>query len=160
MMWILGMIAVGIIATGAFLASGKMGEMPELVDDHPALRLPDGDFTADDVEGLHFAHAVRGYAPHQVDELMARVARTLARDPGMLSRPVRSTHLETTVFTTVGHGYHMGQVDHVMERLAAQLGRPESPDSFDAVALNPAGADPHPEPVEAEEQPARGLYRD
>ena len=121
MMWILGLIAVGIIATGAFLASGKFGEMPDLVDDHPVPRLPEGEFTAADVQGLHFGRALRGYAPHEVDELMARVARSLTQDASGRPVPVTPAELHAATFEVVTSGYHMGQVDLVVERLADQL---------------------------------------
>ena len=118
MMWLLGIIAVAIIATGAFLASGAFGEMPELVDDHPAPRLPEGDFTVTDVQQLHFAHALRGYAPHQVNEFLER-----AQDAITGTHPMTAGQIGAEVFDVVAHGFHMGQVDHVLERLADQFAR-------------------------------------
>lgn len=125
MMWLLGAIAVGIIATGAFLASNKFGSMPELVDDHPVPRLPEGDLTAEDISGIRFASVLRGYAPHQVDEVLARAARSLA-DEGV-ARPMTGADLRAVAFNVVGRGYHMQQVDLVLDRLAWQLDRPALP---------------------------------
>lgn len=120
MMWILGVVAVAIIACGTFLASGRLGEMPELVDDHPVPRLPEGDFTAQDVRDLRFATTLRGYAPHQVDDLVERVARQL-EGGGTRTRGLTADDLHACVFDVLTRGYHMGQVDLVIDRLAAQL---------------------------------------
>ncbi|MGD7732712.1 DivIVA domain-containing protein [Propionibacteriaceae bacterium G57] len=122
MMWLLGVIAVAIIATGVFLASDKFGSMPELVEDQPVPRLPEGDFTAQDVHELRFAQVLRGYAPHQVDEVLDRVAAHL--DGTSLARPVTGADLQQASFSVVGRGYHMAQVDLVIDRLAWQLDRP------------------------------------
>lgn len=119
MMWILGALAVGIIACGTFLASGKFGQMPEQVDDHPVPRLPQGDFTPADITKLRFATTMRGYAAHEVDDLLDRVADTLQGSG--LARPIAPADLRSASFHVVARGYHMGQVDEVLDRLTWQL---------------------------------------
>lgn len=126
MMWILGAIAVAIIACGTFLASGKFGEMPDLVDDHPVPRLPEDDFTGDDVRALRFATTLRGYAPHQVDDLMHRVAQQLDGSE-LRTRPLTGADLQAQVFDVLTRGHHMAQVDLVIDRLAEQLDRTGAP---------------------------------
>lgn len=122
MMWLLGVIAVAIIACGVFLASDKFGSMPELVDDHPVPRLPEGDFTAQNLAEVRFARVIRGYAPHQVDDLLDRAAQSLGG--AGVARPMTGADLQAAAFTVVGRGYHMGQVDLVIDRLAWQFDRP------------------------------------
>lgn len=118
MMWVLGVIAIAIIACGTFLASGRLGGMPELVEDNPMPRLPAGDLSAEDVRALRFARSLQGYAPHQVDLLMRQVADDLEVPS---TRPLRAADLHSAVFDVVARGYHMGQVDGAMERLGEQL---------------------------------------
>ena len=123
MMWVLGVIAVGIIATGVFLASDKLGSMPELVDDNPVPRVPEGDFTADSLGQVRFAVVMRGYAPHQVDDLLDRAATSIRGDG--LARPMTGADIRAVAFNVVGRGYHMGQVDLVLDKLAWQFDRPD-----------------------------------
>lgn len=144
MMWLLGVIAVGIIACGVFLASDKFGSMPELVDDHPVPRLPEGDFTAENLTQVHFARVMRGYAPHQVDELLGRATQSLTG--AGVARPMTGADLQAASFTVVGRGYHMGQVDLVIDRLAWQFDRPDHPPLDDPITVP---GTPDSEPVEA-----------
>lgn len=139
MMWLLGVIAIGIIACGVFLASDKFGSMPELVDDHPVPRLPEGDFTAENLGEVRFATVMRGYAAHQVDELLDRAAQSLKGDG--VARPMTGADLQAAAFTVAGRGYHMGQVDLVIDRLAWQFDRPASePVPEQAPVTDPAQA--------------------
>lgn len=124
MMWLLGVIAVGIIACGVFLVSDKFGSMPELVDDHPVPRLPEGDFTTENLADVRFARVTRGYAAHQVDELLDRASQSISGDG--VARRMTGADLQAAVFTVVGRGYHMGQVDLVIDRLAWQFDRPDN----------------------------------
>ena len=135
MMWVLGVIAIGIIACGVFLVSDKFGSMPELVDDHPAPRLPESDFTAENLADVRFATVMRGYAPHQVDELLDRAIHSLKGDS--VARPMTGADLATAAFTVVGRGYHMAQVDLVIDRLAWQFDRPGDPAGEATVAEQP-----------------------
>ena len=111
---VLGVIAIGIIACGVFLVSDKFGSMPELVDDHPAPRLPESDFTAENLADVRFATVMRGYAPHQVDELLDRAIHSLKGDS--VARPMTGADLATAAFTVVGRGYQMAQVDLVIQQ--------------------------------------------
>jgi len=123
-MWLLAVIAVVIIGLGALVASDQFGSMPELVDDVPSPRLPAGDFTGKQVTDLRFAAAPRGYAQHEVDALLARVASQLDGESAR-TRPVTADEVAASAFHVVTRGYHMGQVDVVLERLGAQLHRLE-----------------------------------
>lgn len=143
MMWLLGVIAIGIIACGVFLASDKFGSMPELVDDHPVPRLPEGDFTPENLAEVRFATTLRGYAPHQVDELVDRASHSIKGDG--VARPMTGADIRATAFNVVGRGYHMGQVDLVLDKLAWQFDRPLEP----AGPVGPVESAPAAEPPPA-----------
>ncbi len=118
-MWVLAVLAVVVGVGGGWLLSrGRLGEMPELVDDRPQPRLPEGRFTADDVRALRFARTGRGYDRVAVDELLRAAARSLddpTADPGQLATMSRETR-----FKVVRGGYQMQQVDAVLDRLSHQ----------------------------------------
>ncbi|WP_022909602.1 DivIVA domain-containing protein [Aestuariimicrobium kwangyangense] len=131
MAWaILGLVlVVGVISW--LLGNGHFGSQPDVVDDRPVPRLPEGDFTAADVRALHFATVPRGYHPRQVRALLTRVARCLdAPDetPAQASdepieEAVRVTAREVaeSSFSLVAFGVSTSQVDEVLARLSWQL---------------------------------------
>jgi DivIVA domain-containing protein len=77
MEWVLWMIAVAILGLAAVASTGRLGEFPATVTDMPRPHVPEGELTGDDLRGLRFAVATRGYSMQQVDELIDRLARQL-----------------------------------------------------------------------------------
>lgn len=87
MEWILAALAIAVVGLAAAAASGRFGELPDVVDDrvHPALP-ESGPLTAADLRDVQFAVVPRGYSMEQVDALMERLATQL--DPGGTTAPV------------------------------------------------------------------------
>ena len=84
MIWVLATVAIVVLGLTAVVASGRWGQMPELVDDRPLPRLASvtGVLAGDDLRGARFSVVVRGYSPAQVDELLDRLADQLDRAEG------------------------------------------------------------------------------
>ncbi len=82
MQWVLWMIAVAVLGLAAVAASGRLGELPGTVTNTPRPHLPPGVMTGDDLRGIRFAVAPRGYSMDQVDELLDRLSRQLDASPG------------------------------------------------------------------------------
>lgn len=125
MMWLFGLVAVAVIGATFALASGRFGEMPELTDDHPVPRLPEGDFDADSLAAVRFATTTRGYHKTQVDALLKRAGKNLPTrdaqpDPAPSER-LNAEMIRDATFDVVSGGYLMSQVDVVLERLARQF---------------------------------------
>ena len=74
-------VAVVLFAVAA-VAVGRGGTLAEFAPDRPPLGLPDDrPLTADDVDGLRFPLAFRGYRMAEVDDVLDRLAAALrARD--------------------------------------------------------------------------------
>ncbi|MFT3834831.1 MAG: DivIVA domain-containing protein [Micropruina sp.] len=88
MQWVLWMIAVAVLGLAAVAASGRLGELPGTVTNTPRPHLPPGVMTGEDLRGIRFAVAPRGYSMDQVDELLDRLSRQLdAVPPGSSVAP-------------------------------------------------------------------------
>lgn len=77
MIWLLSSVVILVLGASAVIASGRWGEMPEVVDDRPVPALPAGELGPDDLRQARFAVVTRGYSPVQVDALIARLAAQL-----------------------------------------------------------------------------------
>lgn len=77
MVWVFVGVAVVVIGLTVALASGRLGAMPDAIDDRPVPRIPTGPITGHDLREAHFSVVVRGYSMQQVDALLAHVAAQL-----------------------------------------------------------------------------------
>ncbi|WP_232524692.1 DivIVA domain-containing protein [Nocardioides mangrovicus] len=69
---------VVLIGAIAVVASGRGEPMAEEFDDRPDVRVQaDGPLSAEDLRGVRFTTAFRGYRASEVDALLARLAREL-----------------------------------------------------------------------------------
>lgn len=79
MQWVIVVLVVAVLGVAAVVASGGLGEMRrEPVRDVYRQDLPDRPLTAEDVDALRFATAIRGYAMDQVDDVLARLGAEIA----------------------------------------------------------------------------------
>lgn len=74
MVWAIGILVVIVIGLAMLAATGRLGEMPEQLDDRPGPDLPVGQLTGADVRNVKFAVTTRGYSMEQVDALLERLA--------------------------------------------------------------------------------------
>ena len=67
--------AILVIAVGAMLAVGRLGELPDVEPDRAPLALPDDrPMVRQDVDGVRFAVGMRGYRMDEVDDVLDRLA--------------------------------------------------------------------------------------
>ena len=92
MVWVIGILVVVVIGLAVFAGVGRLGEMPDQLDDRPGPDLPDEQLTGADVRNVKFAVTTRGYSMEQVDELLDRLARQLDGTRGGQPGPVSSEH--------------------------------------------------------------------
>lgn len=86
MVWAIAVIGVSALGVAAVAAAGGLGEMSkEPVRDVYRQDLPDTPLTAEDVSGLRFATALRGYAMNQVDDLLDRLAAEIAQRDALIA---------------------------------------------------------------------------
>ena len=81
MTWVLASVAIVVLGLTAVVASGRWGQMPEVVDDRPLPRFAEGWLDAEQVRSARFDVVLRGYSPRQVDALLARLADQLDEGP-------------------------------------------------------------------------------
>lgn len=74
---IIAAVAVAVLGVAAFAATGRLGSLPEPVDDLYEPTLPQGDVTPADLRRTRFGVTLRGYDMRQVDELLERLAGQL-----------------------------------------------------------------------------------
>jgi DivIVA domain-containing protein len=90
---LLGLLGVVVVLFAAAVVATRSD--PLLADagpDRPALVLPDGPMTADDVAAVRLSTAVRGYRMDEVDAVLARLADELAaRDARLTALGERPT---------------------------------------------------------------------
>jgi DivIVA domain-containing protein len=78
--WIWVVVLVVIIGAIAVVAAGRDEPMADVYDDRPDVTLPTGrPLTAEDLDGVRFSTAVRGYRMDEVDALLARIQADLQR---------------------------------------------------------------------------------
>ena len=78
MVWFIGVLVVVAIGLAFLAASGRLGSMPEPIDDRPGPDLPArGELNADDLREVKFAVVPRGYSMAQVDALLVRLANQM-----------------------------------------------------------------------------------
>jgi DivIVA domain-containing protein len=77
MEWILAALVIGIVGLAAAAASGRFGEMPDVVDDRVQPVLPEGNLRGSDLRDVQFAVVPRGYSMEQVDALLDRLGSQL-----------------------------------------------------------------------------------
>jgi DivIVA domain-containing protein len=76
--WFFAVLVVLLVGAVAVVAAGMGGSMAEVYDDRPDSRVQaDGPLTAEDLRGVRFSTAVRGYRMSEVDTLLARLADEL-----------------------------------------------------------------------------------
>lgn len=126
MIWFLLLLAVAVIGLAAVASTGRLGQMPPVVDDRPLPHYSGEPLTPQDVDAVRFAVVPRGYSMSQVDDLLddvaARLGGTGASDPAVDLGDVR--------FTVGYRGYSMSQVDDLLDRITAQLAAADrGPDS-------------------------------
>lgn len=80
MIWIWVVVLVVIIGAIAVVAAGRDEAMADVYDDRPDVTLPTGrPLTAEDLDGLRFSTALRGYRMDEVDALLARIQADLQK---------------------------------------------------------------------------------
>lgn len=103
MVWVMVVVAIAVLGVAAWAGTGRLGEMPEAVNDRPKPHLPDGPIDAAFVEALAIPLASTGYRCSQVDSHLEAHAAGEAAIP-------------EPRFDVVRHGYDMQVVDAVLER--------------------------------------------
>lgn len=69
---------VAVLLVTAWLATRADPLLRDAPPDRPDLALPDAPLGADDVRGVRFSLALRGYRMHEVDAVLDRLAAELA----------------------------------------------------------------------------------
>lgn len=78
MEWFFILVIIVVIALGVLASTGRLGAMPDKVDDRPVPDLPAAQLSSGDLENLHFAVVARGYHMQQVDAVLDRIAKQLS----------------------------------------------------------------------------------
>ena len=82
MTWLFAVVVVAVIAAVAVVATGRGGAMSEAYDDRRDVRVQaDGPLTAEDLAGVRFTTAFRGYRTSEVDALLDRLVIELQARP-------------------------------------------------------------------------------
>jgi DivIVA domain-containing protein len=77
--WFFVLVVIAVIGVAALVATGRGGEMAEVFDDRPDVRVKAGGrLGAEDLEQVRFTTAFRGYRMAEVDALLARLSAELA----------------------------------------------------------------------------------
>ena len=83
MTWFFAILVVAVVGGVAVVAAGRGGTMVETFDDRPDARVPaDRRLTAEDLRGMRFSTALRGYRMSEVDALLDRLAAEMAAPRG------------------------------------------------------------------------------
>ena len=100
MTWLFALVVVAVIAVVAVVATGRGGALSEAYDDRRDVRVQaDGPLTAEDLAGVRFTTAFRGYRTSEVDALLDRLVSELqARS----QEPTAEPTVEPTAETTAG----------------------------------------------------------
>jgi len=79
MTWLFAILVVAVIGGVAVVAAGRGGTMAETFDDRPDAPVPaDRPLTAEDLRGMRFSTALRGYRMSEVDALLDRLAAEMS----------------------------------------------------------------------------------
>jgi len=77
--WFFAIVVVAVIGGVAVVASGRGGALSDTFDDRPDALVPaDRPLSAQDLRGLRFSTAFRGYRMSEVDALLDRLAAEMA----------------------------------------------------------------------------------
>jgi DivIVA domain-containing protein len=97
MEWFIAVVVIAILGVAAIAAAGGMGEMArDPVQDTYRQDLPsDRPLRAEDIQGLRFGIALRGYSMSQVDDILDRLTREIADRDAKISElsPTAVQHL-------------------------------------------------------------------
>lgn len=107
MVWVIVVVAVVVLGLGAWAGTGRLGEMPEVVNDRPKGHVPEGPVDDDFLRELRLPRASSGYDRGQVD---AYLRAFVDGEQG--------EELEHA-FDIVRGGYDMQLTDAVLDRTAA-----------------------------------------
>ncbi|WP_316669859.1 DivIVA domain-containing protein [uncultured Propionibacterium sp.] len=91
MVWVLGILVVGVVVLGLWAARGRLGQLGPQLPDRPGPDLPDGPVSADDLLSVKFAVVTRGYDMEQVDAVLARLSGQLAAAQDAPTAPARQS---------------------------------------------------------------------
>lgn len=81
MMWVFAIMIVLVMGVIAMLAAGRGEPMAPAYDDRPDVVVPqDRPLTAQDLRGVRFSLALRGYRMSEVDALLDRLASEMGGD--------------------------------------------------------------------------------
>lgn len=122
MVWVIVVLALVVLGLGAWAGTGRLGEMPEAVNDRPKGVIPEGWVDEDFLVALELPRASTGYDRTQVDAYLSAFAH----------RTAPAEALEAA-FDVVAGGYDMQAVDAVLDRMAH-----EPLDAESAVVEEPA----------------------
>jgi len=82
MTWFFAILVVAVMGGVAVVAVGHGGSMAEAYDDRPDSRVPaEGPLRSEDLRGVRFGTAFRGYRMSEVDALLDRLAGELEQRP-------------------------------------------------------------------------------
>ena len=138
MIWVFGAVFMVVLALAAWAGPGRLGEVPEPVNDRPKALIPDLPFGEQFVRQLRLPTVSVGYEQAQVDQFVAEAERQPPPGPPQ--------------FDVVAGGYDMQAVDVVINRIVENLGvrsgqtaaglaaGSEDPGALPPVAPDPADA--------------------
>ena len=135
MIWVFGAVFMVVLALAAWAGTGRLGEMPEPVNDRPKAFIPDLPFGEKFVKQLRLPTVSVGYERTQVDRFVAEAERQPPPGPPQ--------------FDIVGGGYDMQAVDAVVNRIAEDLGLRFGQPAAGLVAGLEAPSPANPTPADA-----------
>ena len=88
MTWVFAVVVVAVLAVVAVVATGRGGELSPAYDDRRDVRVQaDGPLTAEDLAGVRFTTALRGYRTSEVDALLERLVSEMQARSQVTLRP-------------------------------------------------------------------------
>jgi DivIVA domain-containing protein len=86
--WLVAVLVVAVLAVVAVVATGRGGELGPAYDDRRDVRVQaDGPLTAEDLAGVRFTTAFRGYRASEVDALLDRLVTEMQGRSQVVLRP-------------------------------------------------------------------------
>ena len=80
--WLFAVVIVAVLGAVAVVANGRGGSLAPVFDDRPDARVQAvGPLAAEDLRGVRFSTALRGYRMSEVDALLDRLAAELDGRP-------------------------------------------------------------------------------